>query len=215
MAEINKGWCKLNPDSGSGNGEVTVTGLSDNTGRNIRSVTATFQATGVTEPIVRTIKQAGKPEFVDIPTEYVIPKTGGSGLKINGTSNSSKLTFSMNTESPLKPYFQEVYYNVNSVNTDNGDPIAGDPGGTAEFPIQLVFLQVPSNSTTSEILGQITITDNAGHTDICSVRQSAGDPTISVDKVKATLSWNAYDIVDEDTFGITSNTAWTISAVAS
>lgn len=214
MAEINKGWCKLNPDSGNGNGEVTVTGLSDNTGRTTRSVTATFQATGVATPIVRTINQAGKTEFVDIPTTFVIPKTGGSGIRITGTSNSSALTFSM-AASPLKSYFEETYYLAASTITDNGDPIEGDPGSTAEFPLQLVFNSVPANSTTSAITGQITITDNAGHIDICTVTQTAGDPTISVDKVKVTLSWNAYDESDEEAFGITSNTAWTISAAIS
>ena len=97
-------WVTPNKQAGSGNDTVSWTG-SAHTGRNTRTTTATFSASGVEDKVL-TIKQAGKPEFVDLADTATVSKDGGS-LTISGTSNSPKLTFALTStlsfQVPISP----------------------------------------------------------------------------------------------------------------
>ena len=197
-------WVTPNKNSGSGNDTVSWTG-SAHTGRNSRTTTATFSASGV-ESKTLTIIQAGKTEFVAMDDTATIAKTGGT-VTISGTSNSSKLTFSLTGTDNIGLTLPSSY-TANSVSTNNGSAITGDPGATQEYSFSITFSSIGTNSGTSALTAQLTVTDNAGHTDTCTITQAAGDATLSISPT--TINLTAAGVADS-AVTVTSNTSWTIS----
>lgn len=196
-------WVNPNKVSGSGNDTVSWTG-SEHTGRDSRTTTATFAASGV-ESKTLTIIQAGKIEFVDISDTATVDKTGGT-LTISGTSNSSKLTFALTGQNGIGLVLPATYL-ANSVQTNNGAAIAGDPGAAQEYTFSITFTGIDENTTISSLVSQLTVTDNAGHTDTCTITQAAGDAylTISPTTINLTAEGTAVSVT------VSSNTSWTIS----
>ena len=197
-------WVTPNKTSGSGNDTVSWTG-SAHTGRSSRTTTATFSASGV-ESKTLTIIQAGKTEFVDMDDTATVAKTGGT-VTISGTSNSSKLTFSL-TGTDNIGLTLPASYTANSVSTSNGAAITGDPGATQQYNFSITFTSIGSNSGVSALTAQLTVTDNAGHTDTCTITQAAGDATLSISPT--TINLTAAGVAD-NSVTVTSNTSWSIS----
>ena len=193
--------------SGSGNDTVNVTAGADNTGRNARSTNMTFKAANC-EDVVRQVTQAGKPEFVSIQASAAIDKTGGT-ITITGTTNSSKLTFSLASGGTLDLTLPSTYL-ANSVSTNNGASISGDPGASQEFPFSIQFANVGANPTITAKSVQLIVTDDAGNTATCTITQAAGDPVLSVSPASVQLDWNAYTEGTSASFSVTSNTNWSI-----
>ena len=200
-------WLVPSKTSGSGNDTVNVTAGADNTGRNARSTNMTFKAANC-EDVVRQVMQAGKPEFVSIQATAAIDKTGGT-ITITGTTNSSKLTFSLASGGTLELTLPSSYL-ANSVSTNNGAAIIGDPGASQEFPFSIQFANVGANPTITAKSVQLIVTDNAGNTATCTITQAAGDPTLSVSPASVQLDWNAATAETSASFTVTSNTNWTI-----
>ena len=200
-------WLVPSKTTGAGNDTVNVTAGADNTGRNARSTNMTFKAANC-EDVVRAVTQAGKPEFVTLQASAAIDKTGGT-ITISGTSNSSKLTFSLASGGTLELTLPSTY-NANSVSTANGAAISGDPGATQEFPFSIQFANVGANPTITARSCQLVVTDDAGHTATCTITQAAGDPILSVSPASVQLDWNAYSAETSASFAVTSNTNWTI-----
>ena len=201
-------WLIPSKTSGSGNDTVNVTAGADNTGRNARSTNMTFKAANC-EDVVRQVTQAGKPESVSLQATAAVDKTGVVTLTVTGTSNSSKLTFSLASGGSL-PLTLPSSYTANSVSTDNGAAISGDPGASAEFPFSIAFSNIAANPTLSARSVQLIVTDNAGNTATCTITQAAGDPTLSVSPASVQLDWNAASAETSASFTVTSNTNWTI-----
>lgn len=197
-------WVEPNKTSGSGNDTVSWTG-SNHTGRSSRTTTATFSASGV-ESKTLTIIQAGKTEFVDIDDAGAVAKSGGT-VTISGTSNSSKLTFSLTGTNGIGLTLP-ASYTANSVSTSNGAAISGDPGATQQFAFSITFSNIAANAGTSALTSQLTVTDNAGHTDTCTITQAAGDATLSISPT--TINLTAAGVAD-NSVTVTSNTSWSIS----
>ena len=197
-------WVTPNKTSGSGNDTVSWTG-SAHTGRSSRTTTATFSASGV-ESKTLTIIQAGKTEFVDLDNTATVAKTGGT-VTISGTSNSSKLTFSLTGTDNIGLTLPSSY-TANSVSTNNGAAITGDPGATQEYSFSITFTSIGANTGTSALTAQLTVTDNAGHTDTCTITQAAGDATLSISPT--TINLTAAGVAD-NSVTVTSNTSWSIS----
>ena len=202
-------WLVPSKNSGSGNDTVNVTASADNTGRNARSTNVTFSAAGVAD-VVRQVTQAGKPEFVTIESAKSVSKDGVQTLTITGTSNSSKLTFSLSSGATLEVTLPSTY-TANSVQTNNGAAISGDPGASAEFPFSIAFSNIPENTTVSSKSVQLIVTDNAGNEETCTITQAAGDATLSVSPASVQLDWNAATEQTSASFAVTSNTNWTVS----
>ena len=200
-------WLVPSKTSGSGNDTVNVTAGADNTGRNARSTNMTFKAANC-EDVVRQVTQAGKPEFVSIASAASIEKTGGT-ITISGTTNSSKLTFSLASGGTLVLTLPSTY-NANSVSTNNGAAISGDPGATQEFPFSIQFANVGANPDITAKSVQLIVTDNAGNTATCTITQAAGDPVLSVSPASVQLDWNAATAETSASFSVTSNTNWTV-----
>ena len=180
-------WTTPNKTSGNGNDTVSWS-ASEHTGRTARTTTATFSASGV-ESKTLTITQSGKTEFVDMDDTATIAKTGGT-VTISGTSNSSKLTFSLTGTNGIGLTLP-ASYTANSVSTNNGAAISGDPGAAQQYSFSITFTSIGANTGASALTSQLTVTDDAGHTDTCTITIPAAGTAQSVT--------------------VTSNTSWTIS----
>ena len=196
-------WLSTNKSSGSGDDTVSVSTQAAHTGRVARQGDLTFRASGVTDK-VENVTQSGKPEFVTVQSTATVAKTGGS-VTISGTSNSSKLTFSLGSGSLTITLPSS--YTANSVSTANGAAISGDPGATAEYNFSITISGISANSGATELTRQVTVTANGAQTATCSVTQAAGDATLSVSPTAITLSWEG---TPAQNITVTSNTSWTV-----
>lgn len=196
-------WVTPNKVSGNGDDTVAWTG-SVHTGRSSRTTTATFSASGV-ESKTLTIVQAGKAEFVTIDSTASVAKGGGS-VTISGTSNSSKLTFSLTGTNGIGLVLPSSY-TANSVTTNNGTAITGDPGAAQEYSFSITFTGIGENTTIAALTSQLTVTPNSGTAATCDITQAAGDAylTISPTTINLTAAGTAVNV------SVSSNTSWTIS----
>ena len=196
-------WVTPNKTSGNGNDTVAWTG-SAHTGRSSRQTTATFSASGV-ESKVLTIIQAGAAEFVAMDDTAAVSKTGGT-LTISGTSNSSKLTFSLTGTNGIGLVLP-TKYTAASVQTNNGAAIAGDPGAAQQYAFSITFTGIEENTSVAALVSQLTVTTNGGQTDTCEITQAAGDAylTISPTTINLTAAGTAVNV------SVSSNTSWSIA----
>lgn len=194
-------WLNVSPASGSGNANVNVSTQQPHTGRTARTTTLTWKAANV-QNVVRNVSQSGKPEHVDIDDAASAPKEG-KVVTINGVSNAAKLTFSLgngNLDISLP-----TSYTANSVSTQNGAAISGDPGASAEYPFSIA-INVPANTGTAEQTRQIIVSDGAGHQDVCLLTLAAGEPYITIAAGTIELDWQGTPVTVE----VKSNTTWTV-----
>lgn len=205
MAEVKIGFATLNPSTGSGDATVQVTG-ENYKGRNQRSVSARVTAASLTKDVV--INQQGLAEYVNIDATKAVAKEGGT-ITINGTTNSSKLTFSLDGENAIELVLPGTYIAAGS-STNNGEAIADDPGATGEVAFSITFADIASNETIEEKVSTVKVVAEGGQEASCVVTQAAGDPTLEVSPLTITL--NAAGDAQELT--INSNTNWSIAQVA-
>lgn len=194
-------WVKVDPSQGSGNATVNVSSLTEHSGRKVRTTILTWKAANV-EDIQRTVKQAGKPEFVDIADSIFADKEGKI-VTIGGITNSQKLTFSFGI-GDLVLTLPSTYI-ANSVSTNNGSIIAGDPGALAQFPFA-ISITVPSNTEITPKTRQLIVTDEAGNQDVCVITSAAGDAYVTVAEGDIELDYIGSPVAVQ----ILSNTNWTI-----
>lgn len=199
MAKAN--WVKVNPASGSGNATVNVSSTAEHTGRVARESVLTFKAANVAN-VERTVIQAGKPEYVDVDDAASADKAGKT-VTISGVSNSKKLTFTLGT-GDLSITLPSSY-TANSISTSNGANISGDPGASAEYPFS-ISITVPANTTTSAKSRQIIVTDEGGHTDVCTLTSAAGDAYLTVQLGNIELDYKGTAV----SVSVESNTSWTV-----
>lgn len=195
------GWVSTTPSSGSGNGSVTVSSNAEHTGRVARTSVITFKAANVTD-VPRTVSQAGKPEYVDI-ADAASAEKAGKVVTISGVSNSKKLTFKLGT-GDLSITLPATYI-ANSVSTNNGANISGDPGASKEYPFS-ISISVPANTSTSSLSRQIIETDEAGHQDVCTLTSAAGDAYLNVQLGDIELDYKGTAV----NVTVESNTTWTV-----
>lgn len=196
-------WLTPSKLSGSGNDTVNVSANANNTGRNSRSTSITFSAANCSD-VARTVVQAGKPETTTMSSTATATKAGGT-VTISGTSNSSKLTFTLGT-GDLSITLPSTYTAAGN-STNNGAAITGDPGATQEFAFSIAFT-VGENTSTSSKSKQIVVTDNGGHTATCTLTQAAGDAYLTVTPNSVEIPWDASE---SKSFTVSSNTNWTVA----
>jgi len=217
-------WLIISPASGSGNGTISNSAEA-HTGRVARTGTVTVTGTGVATPATYGVTQLAKAEFAAFTegSELAVSKDGGN-VTIQGTSNSSKLTFSWVTpsgadEPEVDPDGNTSYnginfptvtipttYSAGGVTTDNGVAITGDPGADAEFTFEIT-LNFPANTAIVEVWRTLLVTCNGAQSAQITTKQAAGDAYL-------TLDVNAITIPQAGTaqsVAVTSNTSWTVS----
>lgn len=202
MAKPN--WLNVSPASGSGNGTVSNSAAA-HTGRVARTGTVTVTGSGVTTPATYKVTQEPKPEFASFNNgaEMAAPKAGGA-LTIEGKSNSSKLSFSFVGDG--NGVDLPAQYQANGTSTDNSATIEGDPGASSEFAFS-IELSLPENDTIDEVERVLKVTGNGGQSAQITIKQAAGDATLSVSPTEITIPQDGSAV----SVNVTSNTSWTVS----
>ena len=199
-------WAIPNKESGSGNDTVSWS-ASAHTGREARQTQATFAASGVSPSPVLTIIQSGKTEFVSFDSASASVSKSGGTLTITGKSNSSKLTFALTGTNGIGLVLPASYL-ANSVSTNNGAAIAGDPGAAQEYAFSITFTGINENTSIASLLSQLTVTDDAGNTATCDITQAAGDAFLTISPATITIPAAG---TPAQSVTVSSNTNWTIS----
>ena len=162
------------------------------------SKTATYSAT-----------QSGAAEFVSwAQSTYSATKSGGT-VTMTGTSNSSKITFSLKSGGSIIATIPTTY-TANSNTTNNGAAISGDPGSTAQFSFSIGIV-IPANITIDTKSCVIVATPNSGAVAEATINQAAGDVTLDVSPTVITLPASGTASGDDGKVNVTSNTSWTVS----
>lgn len=200
MAKAN--WVKTTPAQGSGNATVNVSSTAEHTGRKVRTTTLTWKAANVAD-VVRNVSQAGKPEYVDIADAASADKAG-KVVTISGVSNSARLTFSLGM-GDLTDISLPSTYMANSISTNNGEAISGDPGALAEYNFSIA-ITVPANNDVAAKTRQIVVEDEAGNRDVCTLTSAAGDAYVTVQEGTIELDYLGTPVP----WTVESNTTWTI-----
>lgn len=201
-------WLSASPSTG-GSINTTIT-AKQHTGRTNRSGTVIFSVTaGGSKTATYNATQTAKAEFVSwAQSSYSATKSGGT-ITMTGTSNSSKITFSLKSGGSITATIPPTY-TANSVSTSNGGAIQGDPGSTAQFSFSIGIV-IPPNLTIDTKSCVIVATPNSGAAVEATINQVAGDVTLDVSPTTITLPASGTASGDEGKVNVTSNTSWTVS----
>lgn len=210
MAEMKIGFVTFNPGSGDGDQAVTVSGEKYE-GRVQRTLQVEFGAESGDVKKTATINQAAAAEFVKINPTASVGKGGGT-ITINGTSNSTKLTFSLTPDKahPLALKIPASYQAAGKA-TSNGAVIANDPGATGGFAFSIVFSGIAANTSINNLVNTLKVTAAGGQTANTVITQTAGDPFLEIDKEVINLDVNG----TPQTINVNANIKWTITQAVS
>lgn len=210
MAEVKIGFVTFNPGSGDGDRAVTVSGEKYE-GRVQRTQQVEFGAESGGVKKSATINQSPVAEFVKIDSTASVGKEGGT-VTINGTSNSTKLTFSLTPDGD-HPLTLELPANYQAAGktTNNGAAIADDPGATGSFAFSIVFSGIAKNTDVNDLVNTLKVTAEGGRTANTVITQTAGDPFLEIDKNVINLNANG----TPQTINVNSNIKWTITQAVS
>ena len=210
MAELKIGFVTFNPGSGDGDQAVTVSGEKYE-GRVQRTQQVVFGAESGSVKKTAVINQAAATEFVKINPTASVGKGGGT-VTINGTSNSSKLNFSL-TPDKTHPLTLEMptSYQAAGKATSNGAVIVDDPGATGGFAFSIVFSGIAANTKINDLVSTLKVTAAGGQTANTVITQTAGDPFLEIDKEVINLNTNG----TPQTINVNANIKWTITQAVS
>lgn len=210
MTEIKIGFVTFSPGSGDGDQAVTVSGEKYE-GRVQRTLQVEFGAESGDVKKRAIINQAPVAEFVKIASTASVGKEGGT-VTINGTSNSTKLTFSL-TPDKSHPLTLEIpaSYQAAGKATNNGAVIANDPGATGGFAFSIIFSDIPKNANVNDLVNTLKVTAAGGQTANTVITQTAGDPFLEIDKGVINLNANG----TPQTINVNANIRWTITQAVS
>lgn len=210
MAELKIGFVTFNPGSGDGDQAVTVSGEKYE-GRVQRTQQVEFGAKSGGVKKTATINQAAAAEFVKIDSTASVGKEGGT-VTINGTSNSTKLTFSLTPDEshPLTLQIPASYQAAGKA-TSNGAVIADDPGATGGFTFSIVFSDIAANTNINDLVNTLKVTAAGGQTANTVITQTAGDPFLEINKDVINLDANG----TPQTINVNANIRWIITQAVS
>lgn len=210
MAEMKIGFVTFNPGSGDGDQAVTVSGEKYE-GRVQRTQQVEFSAESGSVKKSATINQSPVAEFVKIDPTASVGKEGGT-VTIKGTSNSTKLTFSLTPDKthPLTLKLPTSYQAAGKA-TKNGAVIADDPGATGAFAFSIVFSDIAANADVNDLVNTLKVTAAGGQTANTVITQTAGDPFLEIDKKVINLDANG----TPQTINVNANIKWTITQAVS
>lgn len=210
MAELKIGFVTFNPGSGNGDQAVSVSGEKYE-GRVQRTQQVEFGAESGIVKKTATINQAAAAEFVKIDPTASVGKGGGT-VTIKGTSNSTKLTFSLTPDKthPLTLKIPASYLAAGKA-TSNGAVIADDPGATGGFAFSIVFSGIAANTNINDLVSTLKVTAAGGQTANTVITQTAGDPFLEIDKGVINLDANG----TPQTINVNANIKWTITQAVS
>ena len=207
-ASSNAGWLTAVPSTG-GSINTTITAAA-HTGRSNRTGVVTFTVTaGGSKTVKFNATQTAKAEFVSwAQSTYSATKNGGT-VTMTGTSNSSKITFSLKSGGSIVATIPTTY-TANANITNNGAAISGDPGSAAQFNFSIGIV-IPANITVNTKSCVIVATPNSGSAAEATINQAAGDVILDVSPTTITLPASGTASGDDGKVNVTANTNWTVS----
>lgn len=210
MAGMKIGFVTFNPGSGDGDQVVTVSGEKYE-GRVQRTQQVEFGAESGGIKKSATINQSPAAEFVKIDPTASVGKEGGT-ITISGTSNSTKLMFSLTPDKthPLTLKMPASYQAAGKA-TNNGATITDDPGATGSFAFNIVFSDIAENVNINDLVSTLKVTAFGGQTANTVITQTAGDPFLEIDKNVINLDANG----TPQTINVNANIKWTITQAVS
>lgn len=208
MANVTKSYVICTPGSGSGDTELTLKAKVANLGNRVNQTdTFTVTAPGVTPNKAFSAVLQAAAEFIswDDGAEASVPKEGGS-LVLDGMSNAATITFSKGAGDIINEDVASIAYQANGAAATSGVAITDDPGATKKYAFVLT-LNAAKNTTISERTQQITATTSGTKTATITLKQTAGDPYLNLDKITVNVPQDGSGV----TLNVSTNTTFSIS----
>lgn len=208
MADVTKSYVICTPGSGSGDTELTLKAKVANLGNRVNQTdTFTVTAPGVTPNKTFSAVLQAAAEFIswDDGAEASVPKEGGS-LVLDGMSNAATITFSKGAGDIIDEDVASIAYQANGAAATSGVAITDDPGATKKYAFVLT-LNAAENTTISERTQQITATTSGTKTATITLKQTAGDPYLNLDKTTVNVPQDGSGV----TLNVSTNTTFSIS----
>lgn len=197
-------WLHADPLIGEGNGTVKVTAEA-HSGRLQRTSDINFRAdTDQDNPIVRTVIQEGRPEFVELLTQKIVTVNSALGGNIEASVKSNAALLSVNGL-PIWLKLLSGKYTIGDSAITPGSDIPGDPGATAAYQADFT-IQCAANTTPKVRTAVITIKGEEALVSM-TIRQVGAALIMNVTPDTVELG---YDGSDEGTFSVTSNDDWIV-----
>ena len=194
-------WAMINPKNGIGSGTVVVS-ANPHTGRVQRTGTITFRTHDGSTTVNRTVNQSPKSEFVEIGDG--VSQLAGGTVQLNGTSNSSTLTFSLGGGADFVIQLPANYAAVGGqpVNTPNGQPIGGDPGAVKEYNFSIV-VTVPAGNEGDE--ATVVVTTAGNQTATATIELTANILSVSPSEINLNQNGDPVNVT------VTTSEEWNVS----
>lgn len=208
MADVTKSYVVCTPGSGSGDTNLTLKAKVANLGNRVNQTdTFTVTAPGVTPNKTFSAVLQAAAEFIswDDGAEASVPKEGGS-LVLDGMSNAATITFSKGAGDIIDEDVASIAYQANGAAATSGVVITDDPGATKKYAFVLT-LNAAENTTISERTQQITATTSGTKTATITLKQTAGDPYLNLDKTSVNVPQDGSGV----TLNVSTNTTFSIS----
>lgn len=208
MANVTKSYVICTPGSGSGDTELTLKAKVANLGNRVNQTdTFTVTAPGVTPNKTFSAVLQAAAEFIswDDGAEASVPKEGGS-VVLDGMSNAAIITFSKGAGDIIDEDVASIAYQANGAAATSGVAIKDDPGATKKYAFVLT-LNAAENTTISERTQQITATTSGTKTATITLKQTAGDPYLNLDKNTVNVPQDGSGV----TLNVSTNTTFSIS----
>ena len=201
-------WCTVTPTSGKENGTINISAAA-HTGRTGRTTSVLVQAENGTKPSANiAVSQAAAAVSTTMDTTKPdVPAAGGT-VVINGTSNSSKLSFVVKTDvyGISVPDLGTAVVKVNNVAITSNTAIAGDPGAAARYSF-VATVTLPASRFAKDSVVTFELTDDTEAKKICQFTWKAGASSLSVDKSSLSLVTAG----TAQAVNVKSNDEWTVS----
>lgn len=208
MADVTKSYVICTPGSGSGDTELTLKAKVANLGNRVNQTdTFTVTAPGVTPNKTFSAVLQAAAEFIswDDGAEASVPKEGGS-VVLDGMSNAATITFSKGAGDIIDEDVASIAYQANGAAATSGVAITDDPGATKKYAFVLT-LNAAENTTISERTQQITATTSGTKKATITLKQTAGDPYLNLDKTTVNVPQDGSGV----TLNVSTNTTFSIS----
>lgn len=205
---VSKNGITVDPSTGSGNTQLSVSATADRGNRVTQSATFTVATPGDGPSEQFTANHVAAAEFIT-PSSMspAVPKDGGN-VTITGTANSPIITFAKGSGQIIDGEIATISYTANGSAATSGTDIPNDPGATAKYT-WTVSIPTTENPTVETRSQTITISGDSMEPVTITLQQAVGDAELS-------LNPNTVNIPQAgtaQTVQVTTNTTFTVTAV--
>lgn len=205
---VSKNGITVDPSTGSGNTQLSVSATADRGNRVTQSATFKVATPGDGPSEQFTANHVAAAEFIT-PTSMspAVPKDGGN-VTITGTANSPIITFAKGSGEIIEGEIATISYTANGSAATSGTEIPSDPGATAKYTWS-VSIPTTENPTVETRSQTITISGDSMEPVTITLQQAVGDAELSLnpDTVNIPQAGTA------QTIQVTTNTTFTVTAV--